>query len=381
MAIRVADILAVGGRRFLATHRVPPVVARAVRAIVSCRKQELGGHVKKCEQGHVIKAWYNACRNRSCPRCSFYRVRVWLERQAKTLLGCAHHHIIFTIPHELNGLWLCNYALMGDLLFSSAREALFTLAADAKYLAARPGVIMALHTWGQQLPMHPHVHCLATAGGVDAEGNWVPSPRKHFLPAEPLKRLFRGKFLSGLRSLGRQGRLRLPDGWGLAELERMCDEVEHKRWNVHVRERYSNPSAVLNYLGRYLNGGPIGESRLVSFDGETVHLRYKDYRDQGREKILPLSCDEFIRRYLQHIPPRGFHMVRGYGLYRRGGNTEALRQHVREVVPITPELRAALTTRLPEVEDPTDQLVSCPTCGARLIIVDVPRAGPLRMAA
>ena len=128
MGLRVADILAAGGRRFLATHRVAPVVADAVRAIVSCRTVELGGHVKRCESGHVIKAWYNACRNRSCPRCSFYRVRVWLERQVKTLLGCAHHHIIFTIPHELNGLWLCNYVVMGDLLFSSAREALFTLA-------------------------------------------------------------------------------------------------------------------------------------------------------------------------------------------------------------------------------------------------------------
>lgn len=381
MGIRVADILASGGRRFLAAHKVAPVVADAIRAIMSCRTVELGGHVKKCESGHVIKAWYNACRNRSCPRCSFYRVRVWLERQVKTLLGCPHHHIIFTIPHELNGLWLCNYVVMGELLFSSAREALFTLAADPKYLAARPGVIMALHTWGQQLPLHPHVHCLSTAGGVDSAGNWVASPRRHFLPAEPLKQLFRGKFLYGLRGLGRQGRLRLPEGWSLAELERLCGEVEHKRWNVHVRERYVNPSAVLNYLGRYLHGGPIGESRLLSFDGETVHFRYKDYRDQGREKVLPLSCDEFIRRFLQHIPPKGFHMVRGFGLYRRGGSTEALRQRVREVVPITPELHAALTTLPPDVEDPADALVSCPTCGARLIIVSMPRAGPLRMAA
>lgn len=381
MGVRVADILAAGGRRFLATHKVAPVAADAVRAIASCRTAELGGHVKKCERGHVVKAWYNACRNRSCPRCSFHRVRVWLERQVKTLLGCAHHHIIFTIPHELNQLWLCNYAAMGELLFSSAREALFTLAADPRYLAARPGVIMALHTWGQQLPLHPHVHCLVTAGGVDVTGNWVASRRTHLLPAEPLKQLFRGKFLYGLRGLGRQGRLRLPDGWMLAELERLCDEVEHKRWNVHVRERYANPSAVLNYLGRYLHGGPIGESRLLGFDGETVLFRYKDYRDQGREKVLPLSCDEFIRRYLQHIPPKGFHMVRGFGLYRSGGSTEALRQSVRKTVPITLELHAALTARPPEIEDPAEALLICPTCGARLVIVSVARAGPLRMAA
>jgi hypothetical protein len=312
-------------------------------------------------------------------------VRVWLERQVKTLLGCAHHHIIFTIPHELNMLWLCNYVVLGELLFSAARDALFALAADERYLGARPGAIMALHTWGQQLPLHPHVHCLASAGGVDGAGNWVVSWRKHFLPAEPLKQLFRGKFLHGLRGLGRKGRLRLPDGWSPSDLERLCHEVEHKRWNVHVRERYENPSAVLNYLGRYLHGGPLGESRLLSFDGKTVQFRYKDYRDAGPngapQKVLSLSCDEFIRRYLQHIPPKAFHMVRGFGLYRRGGNTEALRQRVRETVPLTPELHAALSTPPAAAEDPTATLTSCPTCGARLIVVSLPRAGPLPVAA
>jgi hypothetical protein len=385
MGVRVAEILAAGASRYLATHRVATVVANACRAIVACRTAELGGHVKKCENGHVVRAWYNACRNRSCPRCSFYRVRVWLERQVKTLLGCAHHHIIFTVPHELNFLWLCNYVVLGELLFRAARDALFELSADPKYLGAKPGVIMALHTWGQQLPLHPHTHCLVTAGGVDEAGTWVGARRKSLLPAEPLKQLFRGKFLYGLRGLARRGKLRLPEGWGRDQVESLARELDKKRWNVHVLERYENPAGVLNYLGRYLNGGPIGESRLVGFDGERVSFRYKDYRDVGphgpRQKVLTLDRDEFIRRYLQHIPPKGFHMVRGYGLYRRGGNSEALRRRAQERVPVTPELHAALTSPPPASDDPTEALLICPTCGARLIVVPLPRAGPLAIAA
>lgn len=385
MGVRVADILAVGAARHLASRSVPAVVAQACRAILACRTAALGGHVRKCENGHVVRVWYNACRNRSCPRCSFHRVQVWLERQAKTLLGCAHVHIIFTIPHELNFIWLCNYVVLGDLLFATAQAALFELSADPTYLGARPGALMALHTWGQQLPLHPHVHCLASAGGVDGNGNWVAARRKSLLPAEPLKQLFRGKFLYELRRLARAGRLRLPEGWGRDQVESLCRELETKRWNVHVCERYENPTAVLNYLGRYLHGGPIGESRLLSFDGETVRFRYKDYRDRGpdgpREKVMSLPCDEFIRRYLQHVPPQGFHLVRGFGVYRRGGSTEALRSRVREALPLTPELHAALTWRLPAQEDQTDSLANCPTCGARLHVVPVPRAGPLWVAA
>src|SRR3972149_5710384 len=156
MAIRVADIFGAAARYYLGSHRVAAVAAAAYRAILACRTAELGGHVKRCVNGHLVGVWYNACRNRNCPRCAFVRGQRWLERQAATLLGCAHHHLIFTIPHELAFLWPANYAVLGDLLFHCARAALFELAADARYLGARPGALMALHTWGQQLPLHPH---------------------------------------------------------------------------------------------------------------------------------------------------------------------------------------------------------------------------------
>jgi len=382
VGVRVADIFALAAPAYLARHAAPRVVVDACRAIAECRTSALGGHVKKCENNHVVKVWYNGCRNRNCPRCACGRVRRWLERQVRSLLGCAHHHIIFTIPHELNILWLRNYAVMAEVLFRSAREALFELSADPQYLGARPGAILALHTWGQQLVLHPHVHCLVTAGGVDGDGRWVASHRRSMLPAEPLKRLFRGKFLYAVRGLARRGRLQLPDGWSCGEVYRLCETAEHKRWNVYVCERYANPVGVLNYLGRYLNGGPMSERRLLSVDADAVSFEYKDYRDRdGRDqpkvKVLRLSPSEFVSRFLRHVSPKSFHLVRGYGLYRSGGTTEQLRQQVRAELPISAEQHAQLTSRPPDYH-PTELIAEvCPYCGALMQVVHYPRGAPL----
>lgn len=337
--------------------------------ILACNTAVLGGHVVTCENGHTVSVSYNSCRHRFCPRCSFHRVQGWLERQVKTLLGCAHHHVIFTVPHELNVLWLCNYRALGDLLFRSARAALFELMLDPRYLGAQPGVVMSLHTWGQQLPLHPHVHCLVTAGGADADGNWLPSRRRALLPAEPLKRLFRAKFLYGLRGLAMKDRLRLPDGWTVEDVKALCRKVETKRWNVRLCDRYEDATAVLNYLGRYLHGGPMAESRILDFDGERVRFRYKNYRmkdpDGPQQSVMPLERDEFLRRYFQHVPPKGFHMVRAYGVYRPGGNAPALRRQLRAALPLAPELHDAITLRsLPRVAG-DDFIVVCPACGSR----------------
>ncbi len=385
VGVRVADVLALAAPAYLARHASPLVVVAACRAIQDCRTSALGGHGKRCTQGHVLRAWYNGCRNRSCPRCACGRVRKWLERQVRTLLGCAHHHIIFTIPHELNVLWLANYRVMAEVLFATAREALFELAADPRYLGAVPGAIMALHTWGQQLVLHPHVHCLVSAGGGDSSGEWVSSRRVSMLPAEPLKRLFRGKFLHAVRGLAGRESLRLPEGWGHVEVERLCREAEHKRWNVHVCERYANPVGVLTYLGRYLNGGPISEKRLLSLDADAVSLEYKDYRDtdghgRAKVKVLRLSPSEFVTRFLRHVSPKSLHLVRGYGLYRSGGTTEVLRQRVRAAVPISPEQHAQLTSH--PTCHPTEEVAEvCPYCGSLIYVLEYPRGAPLPQVA
>lgn len=377
MRVRIADVLRAGADAFLSSHAVPGVVRKALWALLACRSAVLGGHAGVCEAGH-ISVWYNACRHRICPRCAYVRVQRWLERQARILLSCAHHHIIFTVPHELNRLWQLNQALLGDLLFASAREALFELAADGRYLGARPGALMALHTWGQQLALHPHVHCLVTAGGVDDEGRWRHCRRRHFLPAEPLKRLFRGKLLAGLQRLAERGELRLPEGWTLVEVEHLREELAHKRWNVHVRERYRDATAVLSYLGRYLNGGPMAEGRLVACEDGRVSFRYKDYRAGGVEKVMSLPAAEFARRYLQHVPPQGFHMVRGFGLYRRGSQNNQLRDAAADHLgPASPPL-----VRVPPADpcwQPTAGQTPCATCGVPVRCVSKlkPRTRPL----
>ncbi len=385
MRLRVADVLRAGAGSFLASHAVPTVVHKAVHAMLACRTAALGGHVGVCDAGH-LSHWYNACRHRSCPRCAFFRVQRWLERQSRLLLGCAHHHLIFTVPHELNDLWLLNQACLGKLLFASAREALFTVASEPRYLGAKPGALMTLHTWGQQLSLHPHVHCLVSAGGTDQDGQWRHCRRRHFLPAERLKRLFRGRVVGGLRRLASGGKLRLPEGWDLDEVDRLCRQLGHKRWNVHVRERYQDPTAVLSYLGRYLHGGPFAEGRLFAFDGSVVSFRYKDYR-RGVEGVMSLPVAEFIRRYLQHIPPQGFHMARGYGLYRRGSRNNHLRDHAAELLPLS-SLSSRLRSEREPSWRPTANETLCATCGIPVRVVSKlkpvahwPRPAPLGVAA
>lgn len=377
MQLRLADVFRAVAKD-PAFARLPPAVGRAFRDVMRCRTAQLGGHWSECEGGHVITRHYNACRSRSCPRCAYRRCALWLERQARLLLGCGHHHVIFTVPHELNALWLHNYRPLGELLFASVRHAVFTLARESRYMGAVPGVLMALHTWGQQLAVHPHVHAVVTAGGMTVDRAWVATRRRCLFPVKPLQVLFRETFCHGLLRLARAGKLRLPRGWDAERVAQLCRDLRQRHWNVEVRERYENPTAVLNYLGRYLSGGPIGESRLVAMDEESVSFRYKENRRRGPEGVptgvMRLPRQSFVRRVLRHVPPGGFHMVRGYGLYRRGAGVSAeLRAEAAKALPLEPEVVAALTSRAPRVEVvvPTH----CPICGLRVSLRSRPRPG------
>jgi hypothetical protein len=378
MRLRLADVFR-SVAKDEAFARLPPVVGRAFRDVMRCRTLELGGHWSECESGHVITRHYNACRSRSCPRCAYRRRAMWLERQARLLLGCAHHHVIFTLPHELNELWRHNYAVLGRLLFVSVRRAIFSLASDPKYLGALPGVVMALHTWGEQLFLHPHVHAVVTAGGMSLAGAWVAARRRCLFPFRPLQVLFKETFCHGLLRLAKRGELRLPPGWDVARVKQLCRDLRQQRWNIEICEAYENPTAVLNYLGRYLSGGPIGERRLVKMDEESVWVapktRRRDEAEQTGREPMKLRLREFVRRVLQHVPPRGFHMVREYGLYRRGaGGGAELREAAAAEVPLAPELLAALTKRVPRPVEPPIP-THCPTCGTRVFLRWRPRPG------
>lgn len=358
------------------THRLPQHQRRAAQAIMECRSITLGGHVKKCPNGHVEGVWYNSCGHRSCPQCSHLPKERWLEKQKSRLLGCDHFHVIFTIAHELDDLWRMNARAMTEILFRSARDTLFELLADERYLGARVGVIMALHTWGRTLSFHPHVHCLVTGGGLTSSGEWRAVSNGYLLPVRVVRLVFRGKFLAGVGQAIAQERLTLPAGTSEQKLKNLLNQLGRKKWNVCIRERYSHGTGVVTYLARYVRGGPLSNGKLQRVDQAGVTFRYRDHHD-GKVKPMKLTAQEFIGRALRHVPDKGTVVLRHYGLYGRCGKT--LRDRCREQLGQREEQTSKVLTVEQYLENTgyTEKL-RCPVCGERMICVErFSRAGPV----
>lgn len=359
-------------------HRLPAYVHRAAYWIAHCRTAALGGHLRRCPEGHSERAFYNSCHQRVCPQCQGLATERWLERQKARLLQCAHHHLIFTIPHELNALWCWNRAAMAKLLFGAVRETLMELLDDPRYLGAQPAFLAALHTWGRALSLHPHIHVLAADGGLSAEGAWVKPRRSHFLPARVLMLLFRGKFLAALRAAAERRALRLPPDLSRARFTSLLNRLGRKKWNVHLRARYAHGQGVAAYLARYLKGGPLKNSQLLPGAGQSVRFRYRPHRDEGAGEsvVLDLTPEAFLTRYLAHLPQPGAQTVRGYGLYGQRASTRldparaALGQPpVQEPEPLGVEAFLARFDRTPTA-------ATCAHCGARLRFVPILAHGP-----
>jgi hypothetical protein len=300
-------------------HRLPDYVRRAVWAMLACRTAVLGGHVQACPAGHVERIWYNSCRHRMCPQCAWVQVERWLVKQKARLLACEHYHVIFTMPHELNALWLANVGVMSSLLCASVHDTLVERLGDAKYLGARPGIIATLHTWPQTLLLHPHVHCLVTGGGLNEAGQWVAVRNGYFLPMRVVMALFRGKLWAALRQRLAQGTLQLPPGQRRQQVDNLLNKLGRQKWNVHIRERYPHGHGVLIYLARYLRGGPSAPRRLVSCDGQQVVFRYEERAKpnggQPHQRTMQLPLEQFLGRWLLHVPPARAVRVRCWGLY------------------------------------------------------------------
>ena len=361
-------------------HRLPAYVHRAAYWISHCRTAELGGHLRRCPEGHSERAFYNSCHQRICPQCQGLATERWLERQRARLLDCAHHHLIFTIPHELNALWCGNRAPMAKLLFGAVRETLMELLGDARHLGAQPGFIAALHTWGRSLSLHPHVHVLAADGGLDEHGAWVKPRRSHFLPARVLMLLFRGKFLAMLRQAIERRALRLPPDLTRERCVSLLNRLGRKKWNVHIRARYAHGQGVAAYLARYLKGGPLKNTQLLSAGPGGVRFRYRPHRDAddatGAFMVMTLDPAAFLARYLAHLPQPGSQTVRGYGLYgqRAGARLDQARAAlgqppVTEPAPLAVEEFLARFDRTPAAD-------RCARCGARLRFVSLIAHGP-----
>jgi hypothetical protein len=324
-ALEVADILRQHGEAFLQRYgsRLSGEQRKALNDLAICRTAALGGHVEHClDCGHERIA-YNSCRNRHCPRCQALARARWLEQQAKHLLPVDYHHVVFTLPAELGELALANPAVIYDLLMRSAAATLREVAANPQRLGAAVGVLMVLHTWGQNLHHHPHVHCVVTGGGpscdgagkIDASPRWVSCRPGFFLPVRVLSRVFRGKFLAGLRTAIDAGQLIVPPA--LADpVARggLLATLSTKEWVVYAKPPFGGPERVLKYLARYTHRVAISNARLLELRDGRVTFAYKDYADAHRHKTMTLDADEFLRRFVQHVLPRSFVKVRHYGL-------------------------------------------------------------------
>jgi len=296
------------------TQRLSKPMKRAAYALMACRTAEMGGHYQVCPDGHEARICYHACRHRSCPRCQTLPRAQWVEAQKAKLLACDHYHVVFTLPHELLNLWRYNRHWFTQAMFAAARDTLFELLGDERFLGASPGVIMSFHSWGRSLSLHPHVHCLVTGGGLSPTGQWREVKNGYLLPAKVVKALYRGKLLAAVKVFLGAERCKLPKGESHASLQSLRRALYKKEWNVRIQERYTHGKGVMLYLSRYIKGGPIQERRISYHGDKVVSFSYTDHREHQRKR-LTLPVEKFMTRLLNHAPESGQHLVRHYGLY------------------------------------------------------------------
>ena len=376
--LEVADVFRAHGaawRKANAGH-VSLAQLKVMSAIETCRTAALGGHVERCEDCAHERVAYNSCRNRHCPKCQAAAARRWLEDREAELLPVPYYHVVFTLPAAIGAVAFQNKAAIYDLLFRTAAETLTTIAADPKHLGARIGLTAVLHTWGSALTHHPHVHVIVPGGGLSPDGSrWIACKPGFFLPVRVLSRLFRQLFLEGLAALHAAGRLAF-----LGDLAPLADKpafdaalapLRRSEWVVYAKRPFAGPKAVLAYLARYTHRVAISNARLIALDEKGVTFKWKDYRIKGRDRLKTMTLDagEFIRRFLLHVLPSGFHRIRHYGLFAgavRADNIERVRQLLApskvspDSAPADPDGDA----------EPASSFRRCPCCGGRMIIVE-----------
>jgi hypothetical protein len=383
-SLEVADVFRAAGAGYRAAQAGHLNLAqlKVMSAIQNCRTAALGGHVEGCDACGHRRIAYNSCRNRHCPKCQGAAARAWLAEREADLLPVGYFHVVFTVPAEVAEIAFPNKGAVYDLLFRAASETMMTIAADPKHLGARIGITAVLHTWGSAMTHHPHIHMIVPGGGLSLDSaRWIASRPGFLLPVRVLAKLFRRLFLAGLIALHDAGQLRF---FGSnAGLNDHCAFVRHltplrtKRWVVYAKPPFTGPEAVLAYLARYTHRVAISNSRLVSLDEAGVTFRYKDYRRDGAERYgtMTLGAHEFIRRFLLHVLPKGFHRIRHYGLFA-SATRKANIARIRDL------LAASSPTSAPEPAPPADPRRPCPCCGGRMTIVETfgrwmqPRAPP-----
>jgi len=313
------EIMELHGINYVRERKLPLNISNALFSIKSCRTAALGGHVYKCDTCGEIKISYNSCRNRHCPKCQTFSKEKWIYERSKSLLPTHHFHMVFTVPEQLNSLILFNQKEMYSIFFTSVSETLIELAKDKKYLNADIGFTTILHTWGQNLMNHPHIHCIVPGGGLSLDGSkWIRSKKKFFIPVKVLSRKFRGKFLYYLNRLYLENKLKF-----YSNIEHLsCRDNFNKfkgslykrEWIVYSKAPFSSAEYVLQYLGRYTHRVAISDNRIIKVSKESVVFKWRDYKDKNKEKVMSLIPKEFIRRFTMHILPYRFVKIRHYGI-------------------------------------------------------------------
>ena len=389
-ALEVADVFRRHGAAYREAHagHLRRGQRRVMGAIETCRSAALGGHVEQCNDCGQLRIAYNSCRNRHCPKCQGLARAQWLADRQSELLPVPYFHIVFTVPASIAEIALHNKAVVYGILFTAAAETLRVIAADPRHLGAEIGLVAVLHTWGQNLHHHPHVHCVVPGGGPSVDRTrWIACRPGFFLPVKVLSRLYRRLFLTRLQVAFDMGQLRFFGD--LASLARPAAfaawlrPLRAIRWVVYAKRPFGGPEQVLDYLGRYTHRVAIANSRLVGLAEGRVSFRWKDYRHHDKQKVMTLGADEFIRRFLLHVLPDGFHRIRHYGYLANGGRAAKL-AHCRRLLavpePAPPAPAADYRERYQQLTGRSLDL--CPGCGGRMIEIGViPRASTFAAAA
>jgi putative transposase/transposase-like zinc-binding protein len=384
-ALEVADIFRGHGAAWRDANRghVSLDQLKVMNAIESCRTAALGGHVARCEDCAHTAISYNSCRNRHCPKCQGAAAREWMAAREAELLPVSYFHVVFTLPSAIGDIAYQNKAVIYDLLFKASAETMLTIAADPKHLGARIGITSVLHTWGSAMTHHPHAHMIVPGGGIANDGSrWISCKPNFLLPVRVLSKLFRRLMLTKLETAHAAGQLQffgvhahLTDVKAFAAF---LAPLWKKRWFVYSKRPFAGPKAVLAYLSRYTHRVAISNRRLIAFDGRQVTFKVKDYRIEGpgRYTTMTLDVDEFIRRFLIHVLPKGFHRIRHYGLFtgsNRAQTIDTVRKLLNLAPPATGENAADASTKAQQTgeTDPAQPLAQpCPCCGGRMFVIE-----------
>ena len=377
-ALEVADIFRDFGPAWRQTNagHVSLGQLKVMSAIERCRTAALGGHVARCENENCgyTRIAYNSCRNRHCPKCQAAAAKQWLAERQTELLPVPYFHVVFTLPAAIADIAYQNKAVIYDLLFKASSETVLAIAADPKHLGARIGITAVLHTWGSTMIHHPHVHMIVPGGGISLDGSrWVSRRPRYFLPVRAFSKLFRGLMLAKLLAAHKTGQLQFFNQYAhLAEpkaFARYLAPLRRRKWYVYSKRPFGGPEAVLAYLSRYTHRVAISNRRLIALDENGVTFNYKDYRADGRTryKVMTLTTSEFIRRFLIHVLPKGFHRIRYYGLLAKSSCAENLAR-ARQLLAIPkPQV---LTDNDGGPTQPSTTAHPCPCCGGRMIIIE-----------